>query len=175
MCSSHGYSCSVFCRIMVAFTLLRSLITESYYCLQESTIHQKVAMTESISLEFFGVEITHEEMSHLPFYCCLNQSSLFTSKCHQMLLFVFTDESQPSQRSLSLVASEFKSKIPRHYEQEESLNWLSNPCHLLISTVTNQHSFCHRYAVKIATSRSIGPFTSFQKSIYPWFIRNFLY
>ena len=39
-----------------------------------------------------------------------------------MLLFVFTDESQPSQRSLSLVASEFKSKIPRHYEQEESLN-----------------------------------------------------
>ena len=64
MCSSHGYSCSVFCRIMVAFTLLRSLITESYYCLQESTIHQKVAMPQqnlSLKVSYALKSLSNEE------------------------------------------------------------------------------------------------------------------
>ena len=49
---------------MVAFTLLRSLITESYYCLQESTIHQKVAMPQqnlSLKVSYALKSLSNEE------------------------------------------------------------------------------------------------------------------
>lgn len=75
---------SVFCRIMVA---LRSLITLSHYCLQESTIHQKVAMTESIYLACFS-RWNHwiEEMSSSNLFLLFakkffNQQSAFKEPC----------------------------------------------------------------------------------------------
>ena len=137
MCSSHGYSCSVFCRIMVAFTLLRSLITESYYCLQESTIHQKVAMTESISLEFFGVEITHEEMSHLPFYCCLNQSIYFQMSWNAIVCFY---------RWISTFSKEpFIGGFRVQIENPEAL-WTRRISQLTFKSLSSSHFYCHKSA-----------------------------
>ena len=87
---------------------------------------------------------------------------------------IVSDESQTSKRSHLLVATElFKSKITRHYDQE-NLNWPSSR-HLLISLLfTNQHSFCHRY-VKMCRFSVYWTFYIILSNSkkYPWFIRNF--